>query len=252
MNFKNRIIIITGASSGIGAHAAEVISKLGGSVVITGRNQDNLKRTVEKCEGETFPIIADVNNEEDRSKIIKQTLEKYGKIDVLVNNAGIGSRGTILDTKMETFDSMMNTNVRSVFHLTQLAAPHLIESKGNVVNVASFVGMRPIPGNLSYGMSKAALDYFTKCVALELAPMGVRVNSVNPGIILTEFQKRIGMNEESYDSFLQQIQNKTPIGRVGTVAEISQAIAFLACNEASSFITGVTLSVDGGLKIIAP
>lgn len=173
MSFADKVVIVTGASSGIGAGAAIHLSKLGAKVVITGRNEENLKETAAKCQGEILSIVADVNSELDRVKIIDETVKKFGKIDVLVNNAGLGEAGNILTTTMEQYDKVMNTNVRSVFHLTQLATPHLIKTKGNIVNISSVAGPRQFPNILAYCMSKAAIDQFTKCVALELVSSNI-------------------------------------------------------------------------------
>jgi NAD(P)-dependent dehydrogenase (short-subunit alcohol dehydrogenase family) len=252
MNFAGKVVIITGASSGIGAGAAEHLSKLGAKLVLTGRNEANLKETVGKCKGEVLPIVSDVNVEADRIKVVNETMRKFGKIDVLVNNAGLGEGGDLLTTSMDQYDIVMNTNVRSVFHLTQLVTPHLIKSKGNIVNISSVAGLRSFPGVTAYCMSKAALDQFTRCVALELAPMGVRVNSVNPAVIKTEFHKRMGMDDEAYKAYITRSSETHALGRVGNVQETAQAIAFLACDETSSFITGTLLAVDGGKAIMCP
>lgn len=252
MDFTDKVVIITGASSGIGAGAAIHLSKLGAKLVLTGRNEANLKVTVTECIGEVLSVISDMNVENDRQKIVSETLKRFGKIDVLVNNAGIGEYGDLLTTDLNKFDDIFNTNVRSVFHLTQLVAPHLIETKGNIVNVSSVAGLRAFPTFTAYCMSKAALDQFTRCVALELAPKGVRVNSVNPAVIVTNFLKRIGMDEASYQEFCEKAGASHALGRVGTAEETAHAIAFLASNEASSFITGTTLAVDGGRAIMCP
>lgn len=252
MDFTNKVIIITGASSGIGAGAAEHLSKLGAKLVLTGRNEENLRTTVEKCKGEVLPVVADMNVEADRKRIVDETIKKFGKIDVLVNNAGVGARGDILTTTLEQFDNIMNTNVRSVFHLTQLAAPYLIATKGNIVNVSSVGGLRSFVGFLAYSMSKSALDQFTRCVALELAPNGVRVNSINPAVIKTKFYEPLGMTESDYNAYVEHAKTTHALGRVGTVEDTAYAIAFLASNEASSFITGTTLAVDGGKAIMCP
>lgn len=252
MSFEGKIVIVTGASSGIGAGAAVHFSKLGAKVVITGRNEENLKETEAKCEGEILSIIGDLNNEADRVKIINKTIAKYGKLDVLVNNAGLGEAGTILTTTLEQFDKVMNTNVRSVFHLTQLAAPHLIKTQGNVVNVSSVAGPRQFPNILAYCMSKAAIDQFTKCVALELASENVRVNAVNPAFIVTNFHKRLGMDDASYEKFKERAKDTHALGRAGTIEETSNAIAFLANNDLASFITGTCLLVDGGKAVMCP
>lgn len=252
MSFADKVVIVTGASSGIGAGAAIHFSKLGAKVVITGRNEDNLKETAGKCEGEILSITADLNIEADRVKIIDQTVAKFGKLDVLVNNAGLGEAGDILTTTLDQYDKVMNTNVRSVFHLTQLATPHLIESKGNIVNVSSVAGPRQFPNILAYCMSKAAIDQFTKCVALELAPKQVRVNAINPAFIVTNFHKRLGMNDETFEKFKERAKETHALGRAGTIEETSSAIAFLANNDLASFITGTCLLVDGGKAVMCP
>lgn len=243
MDFKNKIIIITGASSGIGRAAAIHLSSLGGNIVLVARNEKELKVTASNCKTESLIIIADVTKEEDRVKIIDETIIKFAKIDVLINNAGDGFFAEFVKTPMEDFDRIMNLNVRSVFHLTQLAIPHLIESKGNIVNVSSVAGMRASPGKSVYCMSKAALDHFTRCLALELAPNYVRVNAINPTAVKTNCFNALRMSEEAYNKFLEGITH--PLGRIGNVLDTSHAIAFLASDNAS-FITGCTLAVDGG------
>lgn len=185
-DFENKVVIITGASSGIGARTAEFLATQGAWLALVGRNAENLKSVADKCTPthgapEPLQIIADVTNEADAKRIIDTTVEKFQKINVLVNNAGILKRGTIETATLQDYDAVMNVNVRSIFHLTQLAVPHLIATKGNIVNVSSVNGMRSFPGVLAYNISKSALDQFTQCVALELADRGVRVNSVNPG-----------------------------------------------------------------------
>lgn len=221
MSFADKVVIITGASSGIGAAAAVHFSELGAKVTITGRNEENLIETKAKCINEVLSIAADVNDENDRKKIIDGTVKRYGKIDVLVNNAGIGENGDILTTTLDQYDTVMNTNVRSVFHLTQLAVPFLIKTQGNVVNISSVAGQRQFPNLLVYCMSKAAIDQFTKCVALELAPKNVRVNAVNPAFIVTNFHKRLGMDEAAYEIFKERAKDTHALGRAGTVNKFS-------------------------------
>ena len=148
MDFTGNVVVITGASSGIGAGTAVHFAKLGAFVVTTGRNEENLKKVADKCAGKAFMVIADLTKEEDRVKIIEKTIEKFGKIDVLVNNAGIGEFGGIENTSIEQFDSTIGTNLRAVYHLTILATPHLIKTKGNIVNVSSICGMRPFSGKI--------------------------------------------------------------------------------------------------------
>ncbi|XP_055851540.1 3-oxoacyl-[acyl-carrier-protein] reductase FabG-like [Episyrphus balteatus] len=255
MEFESKVIIITGASSGIGAATAIRFAKLGGLLTLVGRNLEKLNETAAKCLGAKgeHPLVvkADITNEEDVRQIVEQTLSKYSRIDVLINNAGIIENGSIEDTSLEQYDRVMETNVRSLYQLTMLAVPHLIEKKGNIVNLSSVCGLRSFPGVLAYNMSKSAVDQFKKCVALELAPKGVRVNSVNPGVIVTELHKRGGMDEETYKNFLEKCKQTHALQRPGNVDEVAAAITFLA-SDSASFITGVNLPVDGGRHAMCP
>lgn len=250
MSFNGKVILITGASSGIGAGTAEHLANLGASLALVGRNANNLSEVIKKC-GKTpiLPIVADVNT--DAKRIIDETIAHFGRLDVLVNNAGVGAKSSIESTSMEPYDYIMTTNLRSVYELTTYAVPHLIETKGNIVNVSSTAGLRAFPVILTYCMSKAALDQFTKCVSLELAPKGVRVNSVNPAVIKTNFHKNMGFDEEEYNLYLENCKKSHAMGRVGEVYEVAEAIAFLA-SDAASFITGTLLPVDGGKTNMCP
>ncbi|KAH8407804.1 hypothetical protein KR215_001610 [Drosophila sulfurigaster] len=254
-SFKDKVIIVTGASSGIGAGAAVHLASLGGLLTIVGRNVDKLKETADKIVAvggsPALQLQADMNNEADVENIVTATLEKHGRIDVLVNNAGILETGTIENTSLAQYDRVMNTNIRAVYQLTMLATPELIKTKGNIVNISSVNGIRSFPGVLAYNVSKAAVDQLTRCVALELASKKVRVNSVNPGVIITEIHKRGGMNDATYQKFLEHSKTTHAMGRPGDVTEVAQAIAFLA-SDAASFTTGVSLPVDGGRHAMCP
>lgn len=177
----NEKLILQGASSGIGARTAQKFSQLGASLSITGRKLENLEKVAAECKEKPFIVAGDITNENDTKKLFEETIKKYGKLDILVNNAGIIETGTIENTSLEQYDRVMNVNIRSIYHLTMLAVPHLIKTQGNIVNVSSVNGIRSFPGVLAYNLSKAAVDQFTRCVALELAPKNVRVNCVNPG-----------------------------------------------------------------------
>lgn len=256
MSFANKVVLLTGASSGIGAATAEYVAREGANLVLTGRNEENLKSTAAKCppqHGARAPltVTGDVTNLEFAEQLIKAAVEHFGRLDVLVNSAGIIENGTIETSTLEQFDRVFNTNVRAVFHLTQLAVPHLIATKGNIVNLSSVCGIRAFPNVLAYNMSKSAIDQFTNCTALELAPKGVRVNSVCPGVIVTELHKRGGLDEAAYARFLEHSKTTHALGRAGEVKEVAAAIAFLA-SDAASFITGVQLPVDGGRHAMCP
>lgn len=251
--FTGKVILITGAASGIGAATAKLFAERGGTLALTDRNLEKLKEVACDLSGKTNPllIVGELTSDGDIKNIICKTIENYGKLDVLVNNAGILESGSIETLDLEQFDRTMNTNVRSMYHLTALAVPHLIKSKGNIVNVGSVTGLRAFPGVLAYCMSKAAVVQFTKCAALELGPKQVRVNSVNPGMIMTNLHKSGGMTEEQYAAFVKKSYETHAIGRPGQPKEIAAGIAFLASDDAS-FITGVALSIDGGKHAMCP
>lgn len=253
MDFTGKVVLITGASSGIGAGAAKYLASLGATVSLSGRNADNLNAVATECKSPVAPlqIVADVCVADDAVRIVNETVDKFGRIDVLINNVGIIEKGSIEATSVEQYDRVMAVNVRSVYQLTILAVPHLVASKGNIVNVSSVTGIRAFPGVLAYNMSKSAIDQFTRCTALELAPKGIRVNSINPGVIVTDLHKRGGMDDEEYAAFLLHCRDTHALGRPGTVEETAKAIAFLA-SDMASFITGVQLPVDGGRHAMCP
>lgn len=252
MSFLGKVVLITGSSSGIGAATAHRLAKQGAALALNGRNVDNLEAVAKDVGAEkAFIVPGDLTKEADNESIMKKTIEKYGKLDVLINNAGILESGTIENTSLEQFDRLMNTNVRSIYHLTMLAVPHLIKTQGNIVNVSSVNGIRSFPGVLAYNISKTAVDQFTRCVALELAAKNVRCNSVNPGVTITNLHKRGGMNDEAYAKFLQHSKTTHAMGRPGQANEIADAIVFLA-SDAASFITGANLPVDGGRHAMCP
>jgi NAD(P)-dependent dehydrogenase (short-subunit alcohol dehydrogenase family) len=177
--------------------------------------------------------------------IVAASAERFGRIDALVNAAGIIGSGTVENTSDEAWDLMMDINVRAVFRLTRAATPHLVESRGSVVNVSSVAGLRSFPGIFAYAVSKAALDQLTRCAALELAAKGVRVNAVNPGVVVTNLHRRSGVKEEQYAAFLERSKETHPMGRVGSPEEIAELIAFLV-SARSAWMTGETISIDGG------
>jgi len=253
MNFAGKVVLVTGASSGIGARTAQKFAQLGASLSLTGRKLENLQKVAKECKGQNaaFVVAGDITNSDDTKRILEETIKRYGRLDVLVNNAGIIETGTIENTSLEQYDRVMNTNIRSIYALTMLAVPHLIKTEGSIVNISSVNGIRSFPGVLAYNLSKAAVDQFTRCVALELAPKKVRVNSVNPGVTVTNLHKRGGMDEATYAKFLEHSRTTHALGRPGTVDELANAVLFLASDQAS-FITGASLPVDGGRHAMCP
>ncbi|XP_069562600.1 3-oxoacyl-[acyl-carrier-protein] reductase FabG [Brachyistius frenatus] len=254
-SLKGKVCLITGASSGIGAGTSVLFAKLGVLLALNGRDVDNLNKIAKQCTdcGAAEPLLVpgDLTDEETVKTTVERTVARFGRLDVLVNSAGILAMGNIETTDLAQYDKVMNINVRSVYHLTQLCVPHLVKTKGSIVNVSSVNGQRSFPGVLAYCMSKSAIDQFTRCTALELASKQVRVNSVCPGVILTDVHKRAGLDEEQYAQFLVKCKQTHALGRPGEVEEVAHSIAFLA-SDAASFITGVNLPVDGGRHAMCP
>ena len=246
--FSGKVVLVTGATSGIGRATALEFAEAGARVAIIGRNLaalQDVSETIKKSGGEALAIAADLSIEADAERTVAETADRFGGLDVLVNAAGIILVGSIETTSLEQWDTMMNINLRSVFHQMKLAVPFLEKTRGNIVNVSSVTGLRSFPGVLAYCVSKAAIDQLTRCAALELAPKGVRVNAVNPGVVVTEIHRRGGMAEKDYTAFLEHSKTTHPLGRVGDPKEVADLILYLA-SERAAWITGATYSIDGG------
>ena len=245
---EKKVALVTGASSGIGRATALLFAENGYEVVAVGRSEAELGVTRDEARdmpGSIRTHLADVTETTQVERLISETVQHLGRIDVLVNAAGIIKNGSIEDTTLDEWDKMMQINLRSVFYLMQKCVPHLEATKGNVVNVSSVTGVRAFPGVLAYCVSKAAVDQLTRCTALELAPKGVRVNAVNPGVVVSNLHRRGGMAEDAYEKFLEHAKDTHPIGRPGEPRDVAELIYFLASDRAS-WITGVTYEVDGG------
>uniref|UniRef100_A0A034WML9 3-oxoacyl-(Acyl-carrier-protein) reductase FabG n=1 Tax=Bactrocera dorsalis TaxID=27457 RepID=A0A034WML9_BACDO len=255
LDFKNKVIIITGACSGIGAAVVMEFAKWGGLLTVAGRNKESLRAVADKVIDayDHSPLIvhADMINEEEVRHIVDKTIATYGHIDVLVNSASVIEIGNIETTTMAQYDRVMDVNLRAVFQLTSLAVPYLIETRGCIVNLSSVNGLRSFPGVLVYNLSKAALDQFTRCVALELKEKGVRCNSVNPVVDVTEIQKSDDIDDEAYQKWLEHSGTISEDGREGLEENVAGVIAFLA-SDMASFITGASLPVDGGRHVMCP
>ncbi len=186
--FTGKVAFVTGATSGIGHACAMAFAQAGANVVCVGRKEDALMELEQKIRETSSGVLirADLAHEDEAERAVQQAVAVFGGIDVLVNAAGHISSGTIENTSLQAWDDMMNVNVRASFLLMQKATPSLIERRGNIVNISSVTGLRAFPGVLAYCVSKAALDQLTRCAALELAGKGVRVNAVNPGVVVTQ------------------------------------------------------------------
>jgi NAD(P)-dependent dehydrogenase (short-subunit alcohol dehydrogenase family) len=247
-DFNQKVVVVTGATSGIGNATVNRFLAAKASLVAVGRDEKKLRQmdaAIGSKGGRALTVSADLTSDSAPNEIVSRAVERFGGIDVLVNAAGHISTGTVEDTSITAWDTMMDINVRAPFRLIQAASPHLIERRGNIVNVSSVTGLRAFPGVLAYCVSKAALDQLTRCASLELAAKGVRVNAVNPGVVITEIHKRGGMNAEQYAAFLERSKQTHPMGRVGEATEVAELICFLA-SERAGWITGATYSIDGG------
>jgi NAD(P)-dependent dehydrogenase (short-subunit alcohol dehydrogenase family) len=257
MSLLNKIALITGASSGIGLATARLFAKEGAIVAATGRNQmalDSLVSEINASGGQAKAFVGDVANDADVKKVVESTVQEFGGLHILVNNAGVLKGGATDAVDMENFDFNMSVNARGVFCFLHHAIPHLKTSGGNasVVNVSSVNGMQSFGGCVSYCASKAACDMITRCASVDLAPYGIRVNSVNPGVVLTELQKRGGLTDEAYKGFVKRSMEVThplseALGRCAQPEEVAECILFLS-SEKSSYVTGTNLTVDGGRR----
>jgi NAD(P)-dependent dehydrogenase (short-subunit alcohol dehydrogenase family) len=248
MSFTGKTVIVTGATSGIGRASAEAFGREGASVVAVGRDTEALAGVVAAivgAGGRAHGCAADVTADEAPERVVRTAIEKFGGLDVLVNAAGALATGTLAATSDEVWDAMMAVNLRAPFRLMRAAASGLGARKGSVVNVSSVNGMRSFPGVLAYCVSKAGVDHLTRCAALEMAPLGVRVNAVNPGVTVTNLHRRSGMGEPQYAAFLERAKDTHPLGRPGHAGEVAALILFLASDRAG-WMTGETIPIDGG------
>jgi NAD(P)-dependent dehydrogenase (short-subunit alcohol dehydrogenase family) len=245
MTFTGKSVIVTGASSGIGRATAEAFARAGADLVLVGRSLEALDEVSRACSGQPIRCPVDVTLPDAPDRIVRSAIDAFGGIDVLVNAAGIIATGTLESTTDEAWDQMMAINLRAPFRLMRAALPHLSARKGAIVNVSSVNGLRSFAGVLAYCASKAGLDHLTRCAALELAPAGVRVNAVNPGVTVTNLHRRSGMAEDQYAAFLERSKTTHPLGRPGRPEEVADLILFLASDRAG-WMTGETIPIDGG------
>ena len=248
MPFRGKSVIVTGATSGIGRATAETFAREGASIVLVGRNESVLKEVaaiVRAGGGEAAACAVDLTTPESADAVVKAALDAYGEIDVLVNAAGVIASGTLEQTTDTMWDEMIAVNLSAPFRLMRAAAPYLRARRGAVVNVSSVNGLRSFPGVLAYCVSKAGVDHLTRCAAIEMAPLGVRVNAVNPGVTVTNLHRRSGMDEDRYAAFLERSKETHPLGRPGRPDEIAELIVFLASDRAA-WMTGETIPIDGG------
>ena len=237
-------VIITGAGSGIGAATAKRFARDGYNTVLNGRTREKLESIASEIEGDRVKIVAgDVSKVEDVDALVAETLDAFGRLDVLVNNAGIARGGRPGKLSRDDFQKMQDINVGGIFNTVTAALPHLKKSKGSIVNVSSVSGLGGDWGMFGYNTSKGGVSLMTKGMALDLAGEGVCVNAVAPSLTRTDMADGI-MDD---DGLLERFLHRIPMGRPGEPEDVADVIAFLASRDAR-FVTGVVLPVDGGVS----
>ena len=239
-----RVAIVTGASRGIGAAVAALLAEDGAAVVVSGRDADRLARTVKALEDGGASVVGvpgDVASREDCERLVETARQRFGRLDLLVNNAGITRDGLLVRMKDEDWDRVIEVNLRGAFLMTRAAAKVMVRQKsGRIINIASAAGAMGNPGQANYSAAKAGLIGFTKATARELAHWSILVNAVAPGLIDTDMTA--GLSEAARQALLAQV----PLGRAGTVREVAEVVRFLA-GDGATYITGQVFHVNGGL-----
>lgn len=239
MDLEGKVAIVTGASSGIGKAIAERYSWEGAEVVIADVNREDGAKLAEEIDG-VF-MECDVSKKEDVQRVVEDTVEKFGQLDIMVNNAGIGSTDGIEEMDLEDYEKIRAIDLDGVVYGCNAAAPHLKKTEGAILNIASIYGLVGDVGATAYNAAKGGVVNLTRSVADDLAQYNVRVNSICPGFVDTPMTDEALEDEE----FREHVLGMTPLGRVAEPEEIASAALFLASDEAS-YITGVNLPVDGG------
>ena len=247
LRFTGLSVLVTGASSGIGRACALALGEEGANLALAGRRRarlDEAAAAIERSGGRTLVLEGDVRDADTCARWAQECDSAFGGLDGLVNAAGVIGNGAIDATAPEEWDRVMDSNARSIYLMTRAAAEALKKKQGSVVNLSSVAGSRPYAGLAAYCVSKAAVDMITRCAALDFAPHGVRVNAVNPGVVVTELHT-VANAVADYAAFLERGKTTHPLGRVGQPEEVAALILFLLSKE-SGWITGACMPIDGG------
>lgn len=245
MKLKEKVAIVTGGASGIGKGVAELFIKEGAKVVVADYDVEKGEKTAKELNenGQAIFVQVDVSDTEAAEAMVEKTVDEFGKVDILINNAGVTADGFLSKMSEDAWDKVIDVNLKGVFNCSKFAAQKMMETDGGVIlNASSVVGLYGNVGQTNYAASKFGVIGLTKTWAKELAGKGVRVNCVAPGFTNTE------MLDAVPDKILDKMKKKTPVGRLGEIEDIANAYLFLASDDAS-FINGAVLPVDGGLVL---
>lgn len=242
----NKVAIVTGGTRGIGLEIVKTFLESGASVCLLGSREETVNKALEELKNENpnYKVIGyhpNLTNEQEVKEVFEQVSEKFGSIDILVNNAGISSSTKLLDFTEEEYDKISDLNIKSVFMTSKVVTPYLEKSKGSIVNISSMVSIYGQPSGVMYPASKFAVNGITKSLSRELAPKGIRVNAVAPGI--TETDMVASLPKEMIEPLIKTI----PLGRIGKPKDIANAVLFLS-SDMASYVTGEILSVDGAAR----
>ncbi|SUB17025.1 3-oxoacyl-[acyl-carrier-protein] reductase FabG [Pantoea agglomerans] len=240
--FTQKVVVVTGAGSGIGEASAKRFAEEGASVVLVGRTAQKLEETLaDMTPGDHLVAACDVSEAAQVKQLSETVLKKYGRVDVLVNNAGVIVQGRIHEVDLDAWKTLMKTDLDGVFHGVHYFMPALLKNKGNVVNISSVSGLGGDWGMSIYNAAKGAITNFTRALAMDYGADGVRVNAICPGFTFTDLTEDAKQDQ----ALLERFYDRIPLRRAGEADDIARAILFIASDEAS-YITGVNLPVDGG------
>jgi glucose 1-dehydrogenase len=250
---SGKVALITGANSGIGKSVAEVMAQRGAAVAINYRSHpeatEAMVAAITEAGGQAFGVQADIGKPDQLERMVQQTIEHFGRIDVLVNNAGLETRTSLLDTTPEQYDMVMDVNLKAAFFATQYVAKDMIAKgiKGRIINISSVHEDWPMPDNTVYCLSKGGMRMMTRTAGLELAKNGIHMVNVGPGAVATPINN-VTMNDPEQ---LAKLNAAIPLGHLASPDEIASVVAFLA-SDFASYITATTLFVDGGIMQSSP
>lgn len=250
----DKAVIVTGAGTGIGAASAQAFAREGAAVVLVGRRRDVLEQTADQIHaggGTTLVVAADVSSAADAARIVAETVQRFGRLDYLFNNAGIqGDGGPIVDMTEDAFDEIIATNLKGVWLMTKFALRAMLAGDAGgagsaIVNTSSFLSTAATAGTSAYSASKAGLDAMIRAIALEVGPTGIRINNINPGVIDTPMLQKHG------EEIRAPLAARAALNRLGRPEDIADVAVWL-CTDDARFVTGQSILVDGGFNIPGP